>query len=81
MVDDTTYEFSSVLAFIEQLFGLEPMTARDGQADPLSGAFDFQHPNFDKLVLPLRDDCPYGTSTSEFAASWPLLRTIGKPGD
>jgi phospholipase C len=80
-VDGTTYEFSSVVAFIEQLFGLDPMTDRDGQADPLSGAFDFEHPNFDKLILPLRDDCPYGTSASQFAATWPLLRTIGKPGD
>jgi phospholipase C len=80
-VDGTTYEFTSVLAFIEQLFELEPMTDRDARADPLSGAFDFEHHNFDKLVLPLRDDCPYGTSTSEFAATWPFLRTIGKPGD
>jgi hypothetical protein len=54
-VDGTTYEFSSVLAFIEQLFGLDPMTDRDGQADPLSGAFDFEHPNFDKLI-PVRGD-------------------------
>jgi phospholipase C len=80
-VDSTTYEFSSVLAFIEQLFGLDPMTDRDAQADPLSGAFDFEHPNFDKLILPLRQDCPYGTSTSQFASAWPFLRTIGKPGD
>jgi phospholipase C len=80
-VDSTTYEFSSVLAFIEQLFGLDAMTDRDAQADPLSGAFDFDHPNFDKLILPLRDDCPYGTSTSQFASAWPFLRTIGKPGD
>ena len=80
-VDDATYEFSSVLAFIERLFGLDPMTERDAQADPLSGAFDFENPRFDKLILPLRDDCPYGTSTSEFAASWPFLRTIGSPFD
>ena len=80
-VDDTTYEFSSVLAFIEQLFGLDPMTERDAEAEPLSGAFDFENPRFDKLVLPLRDDCPYGTSTSQFAASWPFLRTIGSPFD
>ena len=52
-------------AFIE-LFGLDPMTDRDAEADPLSGAFDFANPNFDKLVLPLRDDCPYGTSASQF---------------
>ena len=80
-VDDTTYEFSSVLAFIEQLFGLDPMTDRDAEAEPLSGAFDFENPRFDKLVLPLRDDCPYGTSASQFAASWPFLRTIGSPFD
>jgi phospholipase C len=80
-VDDTTYEFSSVLAFIERVFELDPMTKRDRDADPLSGAFDFENPNFDKMVLPLREDCPYGTSFSHFRASWPHLRTIGKPGD
>jgi phospholipase C len=80
-VDSTVYEFSSVLAFIEQVFGLEPMTRRDARANPLLGAFDFENPNFDKLVLDLRSDCPYGTSASQFRASWPFLRTIGKPGD
>ena len=76
-VDDTIYEFSSVLAFIEQLFGLDPMTERDANADPLSGAFDFEHPRFKKLVLPLREDCPYGTSFAHFRASWPFLRSMG----
>ncbi|MGZ8625296.1 MAG: phospholipase C [Actinomycetota bacterium] len=80
-VDSTVYEFSSVLAFIEQVFGLEPMTDRDAEANPLLGAFDFENPNFDKLILDIRDDCPYGTSTSQFRATWPHLRTIGKPGD
>ena len=80
-VDPTVYEFSSVLAFIEQVFGLEPMTDRDAEANPLLGAFDFENPNFDKLILDLRDDCPYGTSTTQFRATWPQLRTIGKPGD
>ena len=80
-VDSTVYEFSSVLAFIEQLFGLEPMTDRDAQATPLLGAFDFANPDFHKLVLDLRQDCPYGTSSTEFAAGWPYLRTIGSPFD
>jgi hypothetical protein len=71
------YEFSSVLAFIEQLFGLEPMTDRDRDANPLLGAFDFQNPDFSKLVLDLREDCPYGTSPTQFRATWPRLRTIG----
>jgi phospholipase C len=80
-VDHTTYEFSSVLAFIEQVFGLNPMTERDANADPLSGAFDFDHPNFDPLVLPLRTDCPYGTSLAQLGPGWPFARTIGPAGD
>jgi len=80
-VDDHVYEFSSVLAFIERLFGLEPMTERDANADPLSGAFDFGDPRFRKLVLPLRPECPQGTTFAQFRASWPYLRTIGSPLD
>ena len=59
-VDHRVYEFSSILAFIEKTLGLGPMTDRDARADPLSGAFDFRHPNFAPLVLPYRLDCPYG---------------------
>jgi phospholipase C len=61
-IDHHTYEFSSVLRFIEDIFGLDPLTSRDRNSDPLSGAFDFSHPNFKKLILPYRKDCPYGTS-------------------
>jgi phospholipase C len=63
-VDHTTYEFSSVLHFIELLHDLPPMTERDARADPLSGALDFRSPNFDTLILPLRTDCPYGLDRS-----------------
>jgi phospholipase C len=80
-IDSTTYEFSSVLAFIELVFDLEPMTERDANADPLSGAFDFENPRFKKLILPLRQDCPYGTSLAHLRPSWPHLRTIGSPLD
>jgi phospholipase C len=64
-VDHHVYEFSSVLAFIEKTFGLKPMTDRDAKADPLSGAFDFEHPNFDPLVLQYRTDCPYGSDLTK----------------
>jgi phospholipase C len=40
-IDHTTYEFSSVLKFIETNFGLESLTSRDRRADPMLGAFDF----------------------------------------
>jgi phospholipase C len=61
-IDHQTYEFSSVLRFIEDIFQVKPMTERDRQANPLSGAFDFAHPNYKKLILPYRKGCPYGTS-------------------
>lgn len=80
-VDHTVYEFSSVLRLIELVFGLDPMTERDANADPLSGAFDFEHPRFKKLVRPLRSDCPYGTTLAHLAPGWPLARTIGSPFD
>lgn len=55
-IDSTEYEFSSVLRFIEDLHGLKPMTDRDRNADPLSGAFDFtQEPRLDVPALPQRD--------------------------
>jgi phospholipase C len=50
-------EFSSVLRFIEDNFGLTQLTHRDGEATPLLSAFDFaQEPRRPEL-LPLRDDC------------------------
>ena len=77
-VDDTVYEFSSVLRFIEDLHGLKQLTERDAQASPLAGAFDFsQPPNLDPLVLKLRDDCPYGTSFSEMLPGSPATEGIG----
>jgi phospholipase C len=60
-VDHTTYEFSSVLRFIEEVFHLPALGQRDRQADPLSGSFDFSKPpDMHKFILPLRQDCPYG---------------------
>lgn len=59
-IDHTTYEFSSVLRFIEDRWGLQPLTARDNRADPLGGALDFtQQPRLKPLLLPQRTDCPY----------------------
>ena len=62
-IDHTTYEFSSVLRLIENTFGVSPLGKRDASANPLSGALDFTAaPNYKRLVLPYRDDCPYGTT-------------------
>ena len=53
-VDQTEYEFSSVLKFMETIFGLECMTDRDCGAANMMNAFDFtQTPDFEgrKLLL------------------------------
>ncbi|MGH3118581.1 MAG: phospholipase C [Gaiellales bacterium] len=59
-VDSTTYEFSSVVKFIETRFDLKPLTERDRAADPMLGAFDFEQrpdPAGRKAILEPRD-CP-----------------------
>jgi len=40
-VDNTQYETVSILAFIEKRWGLEPLTDRDANANPLENIFDF----------------------------------------
>jgi phospholipase C len=40
-VDDTTYDFTSVLKFIEDNWGLPPLTARDATANSIANALDF----------------------------------------
>jgi len=57
-VDKTEYEFSSVLRFMEEVFGLECMTPRDCGASTMFNAFDFTSstpPRDRKLVLEERD--------------------------
>ena len=69
-----------MLKFIEELHGLKPLTDRDAQANPLTGAFDFSKPpDTHPLILKLRDDCPYGTSFSEMLPGSPAVRGIGVP--
>jgi phospholipase C len=59
-IDHTTYEFSSVLKFIETIHGLEPLTKRDRQANDMTNAFEFDSdvdPSERKLELEQRE-CP-----------------------
>jgi phospholipase C len=57
-VDHTTYEFSSVLRFIEDNWSLRPfLTRRDRIADGLRNAMDFSQPPSAPDPQPLRTDC------------------------
>jgi phospholipase C len=50
-------EFSSVLRFMEDNWGLTQLTHRDGSATPLLSAFDFDQEPRPPDVLRLRSDC------------------------
>ena len=56
-VDSQLGEFSSVLRFIEDNWGLSQLTHRDRDAFNLSYVFDFDDEPRKPLVLPLRTDC------------------------
>jgi phospholipase C len=50
-------EFSSVLRFIEDNWGLTRLTKRDRQAKPMLSAFDFDQEPREPTPLSLREDC------------------------
>ncbi len=50
-------EFSSVLRFIEDNWGLNQLTRRDREATPMLSAFDFDQEPRAPSPLPLREDC------------------------
>jgi len=56
-ISHTLYEFGSVLKFIEEDFGLPPMTERDAGANDTLDSFDFTQPPNPPLVLTPRQ-CP-----------------------
>jgi phospholipase C len=62
-VSHTQYEFSSVLKFIEERFGLSPMTARDAEANDTSDSFDFTQSARNPLILQQRT-CPFINATA-----------------
>ena len=57
-VDNTLGEFSSVLRFMEDNWGLSQLTQRDRNADNLTTAFDFAQEPRPPDPQPVRTDCP-----------------------
>ncbi len=56
-VSHTEYSHVSLLRFAESVFGLEPLTERDAQANDMLDCFDFAQPPLQPLTLTPRD-CP-----------------------
>src|SRR5581483_11109003 len=57
-IHHTPGQFSSVLRFIEDNWGLSQLSHRDRNADNLSEAFDFTQVPRPPDPQPLRPDCP-----------------------
>jgi len=51
-IDSTTYDFTSILRFIEENWDLEPLSTRDASANSLMNAFDFQSPPRPPAFIP-----------------------------
>ncbi|MCU1302958.1 MAG: Phospholipase [Candidatus Sulfotelmatobacter sp.] len=62
-ISHTQYEFSSVLKFIEELYGLPPLTTRDANANDTTDSFDFTQAPRQPLVLQPRH-CPIISAAS-----------------
>ena len=56
-ISHTQYEFASILKFIEERYGLPPLTTRDANANDTTDTFDFTQSPRSPLVLPTHS-CP-----------------------
>jgi phospholipase C len=65
-VDHTTYDFTSVLKFIDEDFGMPILSRREQQSNSIRSAFQFSHP-LPRWQAPLRT-CP-PVSEAELAAT------------
>lgn len=61
-ISHTQYEFSSILKFIEELYGLPPMTRRDADANDTLDSFDFTQTPLQPLILQTRS-CPINSAS------------------
>lgn len=71
-ISHTTYEFSSVLKFIEERFGLPTLTSRDANASDMLDSFNFNQTPLPPLILQPRHCPPASTANLNFALPQPV---------
>ncbi len=74
-ISHTTYEFSSLLKFVEERFGLPPLTERDANANDVLDSFNFNQTPLPALILQTRHCSPASTTALNFA----LPQSVGTP--
>lgn len=75
-ISTTQYEYSSVLKFIEERFGLPALGARDAAANDITDSFNFSQKPLAPLVLTTRT-CPIVSATQ--AGMGTVTANVGKP--
>ncbi|MCU1302950.1 MAG: hypothetical protein JWQ87_3234 [Candidatus Sulfotelmatobacter sp.] len=73
-ISHTQYEFSSVLKFIEEDFGVPPLTTRDANANDTTDSFDFTQSPRAPIILNPRT-CPLASTTATTFGGEPLGST------
>jgi phospholipase C len=76
IIDHSVYDHSSVLATVEHIFGLLPLTGRDKQAHSLNHLFSLATPRTDApltLPEPARSGIPCEDETEERIAARQLV--------
>ena len=59
-IESTTLDYTSILRFIEDNWGLEPLASRDAAANSIAGAFDFASPPREPVFLSMERVPPEG---------------------
>jgi phospholipase C len=74
-IDHTTYDYTSILKFIEDNWHLDPLTARDASANSIAASLDFDAP----AAAPRFPDSIYGPPAASTTGA-PRLILIGAYG-
>jgi phospholipase C len=79
-VDSTQLDFTSMLKFIEENWGLAPLAARDGAANSIAGAFDFKQARArSPVLLSLERHAPSAQSVRTTLVYWAYGTAIALP--
>jgi phospholipase C len=58
LIDHTSLDFTSIIKFVEDNWGLSPLTKLDATAGSITGAFDFRQPPRRPAIIPLLRTAP-----------------------
>ncbi len=79
-IDSTTYDFTSILKFIEENWDLEPLATRDAAATSIINAFDFESPPRAPVFIPWDWPAPPPAPEPRRSAVYGIYSLVGVIG-